>query len=322
MKHIFVIHSNLAFLASISIVNQLKLPVADILLFCFRKYKPLLGETPYITYDVDDLFAYGHSFLLSSKIRDKYVKSIDTFIDKLIEDEYVAYLPQLLTYGHQVLVSNQKCTEVHLFQESAKPFFKRHKSYKHYIRYLLLSLNDRVWAQEDFNIPSYMNKRLRQITAWSFDNNYFAKMKYVQKKPLKMPNIELPFEYNSSFPFFVFEAAIEGGHIEKDVYMDVCDLLVQKYGETCNYLKFHPGQTKENREEILMKFSKCGKKYIIIPDGIPFELIILKYENLKVVGFTSSLIYFAQNEGHNVISKADYLKKRSKKFRRFINSIE
>ena len=322
MKYIFIIHSHIAFLASISIINNLGLDANQVLFLYKRKYKNIVKHIPYSIYDVNDLFSYNHNILISPIYRRNFIKSIDSLINRLIQEDYEVFLPQLLSYAHQVLVSNHKCKGFHLFQESAKPLFgKSNLQFKHYIRCLLLSFNNRIWAQDDYYIPEKIYRRYRGIVVWSFNSDYYSKLECVEKRSLEFPVIQIDVDYNTNYPFFILEAAIEAGLIEKDVFMDGCDMLVKKYAEKRNYIKFHPGQSDKNREEILAKFEKYSKEVIIIDDGIPFELVIAKYKELKIIGFTSSLLFFAQDAGHHVISKGDYLTERSKKYRRFINRL-
>lgn len=73
-----------------------------------------------------------------------------------------------------------------------------------------------------------------------------------------------------------------------------------------NYIKFHPGQPEEERNIILSFFENEGLAYRIMDNDIPMELIISSKKNLNFAGFSSSVLYYAIDYGHNVVHREDW----------------
>ena len=83
-------------------------------------------------------------------------------------------------------------------------------------------------------------------------------------------------------------------------------------------MKFHPAQTDEERKTILRYFSEMGYMAEIMSDEIPMEFIIIQFRKMKYIGFTSSLLYYAHDYGHEVISYETKLLSSSKLFSEYV----
>ena len=76
--------------------------------------------------------------------------------------------------------------------------------------------------------------------------------------------------------------------------------------DTISY-KFHPAQDINVKSQIIEIGSEIFKESFIIPNDIPFEQILLNHKNLLVLGFTSSLLYYASILGNEVHSYEDLI---------------
>lgn len=65
-------------------------------------------------------------------------------------------------------------------------------------------------------------------------------------------------------------------------------------------------QSKEERTYILSCFPK-NMEVKELDDGVPLEIVLSSFKNLTIVGFDSSLLYFAEDMGHEVHSYRDWL---------------
>ena len=83
-------------------------------------------------------------------------------------------------------------------------------------------------------------------------------------------------------------------------------------------MKFHPAQSSDERESIITFFSNRGHRAEVMNDDIPIEYVIIQFKNLKFIGFTSSLLYYAHDYGHMVICNETKLTEASDTYRRHV----
>ncbi len=319
MLHVFYIHSHTSFLVSMGVIKQLKLKDNDVLFLTARHYKNSMVNVPYKQVDISNLLFFKKWYHFSYWNQRRYISSLDQVIDTYVKGCFSVYVPHVASYGFQVLTSNKRCCCINLCQESAYSFFKKEKwTYKLICRKILLSLTNRLWAQTNWYPPRWMYKVEGGVKTWAVNADYFKPLTRAEQHVVVLPKFEIEFDLKTDKPMFVFEAAVDQNSIEEDVYLDGCKALIQKCGEAENYVKFHPAQTEISRKKIIELFKK--REVEILPDEVPFEMIISQFENLKIMGFHSSLIKFAKEAGHQVVSYEDYLIERSAKFKNFVKS--
>src|SRR5690606_16186055 len=116
------------------------------------------------------------------------------------------------------------------------------------------------------------------------------------------------FDYNiSGNSVLVLEGAVEQGNLNLNTLIYGIRTMMKDLQVNKLYVKFHPAQTQENKSLIIKSIKDFDIEPISIPDEIAFEQIILTNNNLKVYGFTTSLLFYAYEYGCKVKSYEQYL---------------
>lgn len=331
MKHLFLIHSHTTFLTSLGILNQLSLKPEDVAIVYIRNYRNDIISLPYKSLDLSWAFMYPtiKRFFLFNR----YIKKIDSFLNDLVNgDEYIMYasFPGNIRL-YQVFYSNLKCVGFNYIQEGALIFQKVFEQEKLPLKYRAFDLllrtftNNRMWCSHNkWTIPLLNEKKLlRQPECYALNKDFFKYTGY-KTNVIEWPCFDVVksnYAINPQIPCFIFESSVEMGVIEDDIFMGCVEELICRKGEQINYVKFHPFQSEVNKKRILELFKKGG--YIVeeLPMNVPFELYLSSYKGMKVYGFMSSLVVFAEQLGHSIYSMEDELLNKSAKYRSFRNSL-
>lgn len=332
MKHLFLIHSHTVFLTAMGVIEQLGLKNSDVLIMNFRHYhNPQLGFN-YKSYDFSDnveesyhiFFSYSRKhFIFNKKQRNKIVNAFDDFVDNVIQENYTLYVPHLQSPSFQILATNKKCKEVFFVQEGARIMYDciidKNKWYYRLYNRLFLRNENRMWKAYNW-FPEKGSPFNKPIIVFAFDKSYFGD---IPSKTILVswPKVKIDIQIEASYPIFILEAAVELGQIEKRIYKECVNKLIEECGGKNNYIKFHPQQSLETQKEYLELFLSKGMNVEPLPMDIPFELILAAYKNLTVCGFGSSLLFYAKAFGHKVISlEKDLLI--SRRYRMYCKNIE
>lgn len=317
MKHVFVINSHTTFLTSMGVVDYLKIPSNDVIFLYVRNYKNSVSQNPFAVFECTDL---ANS---CNNITDKYLEkiaNIDAFIAKNIKCKYSLYVPHLWHWFHQILYTNNLCKKVSYVQEGGPAQTKVYikdvswiESVKSYIR--LAILKHRIFECKWY-IKGCIYKQ-RQLDSYAINDMYFDCLPSVNHV-VEWPRIHIDVQLDSKRPIFIFDGHIENGTVEPDIYFQACSRIIRKYAYPENYVKFHPAQGNDERRKILDMFLEDGHRAEVMSDEIPVEYIILQFRKLTFIGFTSSLLYYAQDNHHNVICCEDELILHSTKYRKHI----
>ena len=318
MKHVFVIHSHTTFLIALSAIEKERIKVNNVLLLYCRNYSNKTVDIPYNTIEANVLYSYLYKFVIDYRFSPfrqiKYNKLVDEFVRDIVRDSYELYIPHTNYPFFQVLATNPLCRGVNLIQEGASTFLEDKFSWKIRLSNVLTFFNKRVWFQESWLIPSFLVNKMHNT--YAIRDSFFSKIKCKDHVIVSFPSIKVNINIDTNKPIYIMEASAEHEAIKTEVFLEGCKYMIDKTHEDLNYIKFHPDQSKENRAKILSFFEKT--KIVVLPMDIPFEMIMSSYKNLKIYGFTSSLLYFAQDLGHEVHSYKDYLTERSEKFKNYV----
>ena len=320
MKHVFLIGAHTPFLTSLGVISKLNLTKEDVIFVFGRNYKCDIIKNDYLSFDISDKYYIYYKNNTRKNIRE-HIKWLDNFIDNNICDNYCLYIPHLQFSTFQVFATHPLCIDVKFIQEGIVDFCVpegtkvKYSCVDIYIRGWLLR-GTRLWKVAGWNYPSKLNFNISETFAVNEKLFHLMNCKHTV---VQWPIVDAGIQIEKDSTIFVFESAVERKDIEKDNYIASTRLLVEKYGRTNNYIKFHPYQTKENKEEILSIFNDRKLNTLILPDNIPFELILCSKEKYRVCGFTTSLIYYAQLLGHEAhICGVTLLS--SNKFQKYWNS--
>lgn len=299
MKHVFLIGSHTPYLTSLGVISKLNLNKADVIFVFGRNYKCDLIKNDCLSFDITDKYYIYYKNNTRKKIRE-HIKWLDDFIDNRISDHYCLYVPHIDFDTFKIFATHSLCCDVKFIQEGIVDFCvpegtkPRYSINDIYIRLWLLR-GTRLWKTAGWNSPCKLNFPISETFA--ITDKLFRPMS-CEHTVVKWPIIDTGIVIENNASIFVFESAVERKDIEKEVYMNSTKLMIDKYGSSINYVKFHPFQSKQNINQIISIFKDKGLNVSPLPDDIPFELILCSKEKYRVCGFTTSLVYFAHLLGH------------------------
>lgn len=332
MKYLFLIHSHTLLLTALGVIEKENIKDEDVYFIYYRNYSTDL-TIPYHTYDYSEeventyyiMFSWSRkNFTLNKKLRNKLVSTFDLFVDNEINDEYNLYCSSLDAPVNQIFATNFKCKECFFIQEGGRcmrpemsnqiPFV-----WRVYNRFIMKN-ERRLWKATNW-FPNEKTLYNRPITAYAFDKGYFC------NSPTKLimiswPKIDVNVHLNEHWPIFTLEGAVELGQISKNDYIKAVEKLIRKHSKDNNYIKFHPMQSEKMKIFYVNLFKKYGKEVEILPQNIPFELILTSHVGLTCIGFGTSLLFYAKALGHKVISEENELIKSSIRYRFYARNLE
>src|SRR5436309_2433551 len=117
MKHVFLVHSPITYLVSVSIISELKLPNEDSIII-FHEFDRIEQADLYISVSLNEFYTKTLSKKLISYVRHfNLVRRMDTLLDAVLKGEkFVAYVPVLTRIGKS-LITNAKCCAFNFIEE-------------------------------------------------------------------------------------------------------------------------------------------------------------------------------------------------------------
>lgn len=305
MKHVFWIHSHSLYLTALGVMNTLHLPSNDVIFLLKEHYKCYSmpqGIHIYDLSDIDDLVLRRDS----QKIIADKIKLLDKFIEENIGEKYTFYIPHFLPKLWQIIATNKLCVDIKFVQEGIIDYCKgdgRNKKLlmKTFFTKVFLRNFGRVW-QDYASFWDFRPLGVRKVSeSFALSEGLYNKLD-CKHTIIKWPKIEVPLKLEEDGVFFVFDSLSERYNIERRIYLQATENMIKRYAGVHNYVKFHPIQSKANQEYIKSLFTKYGYKVKVLPNEVPFEIILTSQAHMKVCGFTSSLVFFAalmpQHEAH------------------------
>lgn len=325
MKHVFVLHSHTTLLTALGTVEYLCLDKVDIIFLLGRNYRADAIDIPYTSYCIDRLYSQeisynGHTYIEKKKA----IQEHDDMVNTLIRDEYICYVPNLCIPFFMLLYTNSKCKELRYIQESsiiAPKLFDTSYKYKDLVRYIF---KDRRFFMSPIRtwLPccvyrSHILYKQNKILSFSYNKKYFCGLPS-ENHLINLPKIEISYDLDETAAIFIADGVVKNKMVEVEIYYEAINKLVIKYHRFHNYVKFHPNESSEERAYILNLFKHHNVCCDVLPDGVPLELLLMSKKNLRIIGLTSSLCYFAKDYGHDVVCHEDWILKKSKLYNRFV----
>lgn len=312
MKYVFVINSHTTFLTSLGVVKYLKLPANSITLLYVRNYQNTIINVPYLTENISSLYDSCKYLFKNGIIRNKIINNIDRTIENVINDDYELFVPHLGNGLFQILYTHPCCKKVSYIQEGGIPFKTAYKTRlslvektTYWLYNTLYLRTDRIWKPFRWYVQGNI-KVSEKLNSYAISNTFF---KYLPSHNhiIMWPEIPISITIEPRSTIFIFDGFVHHGFVERDLYIELSHKLIEEYHNTKNYIRFHPAQDDKERMSILSFFYKMKLSFEIMNEDIPFELIISSVKDLCIVGFGSSLLYFAKDYGHTVICRDRWL---------------
>lgn len=317
MKHVFVINSHTTFLTSMGVIPYLDLNDDDVIFIYIRNYKNTITQIPYKSIDATKL-ALSYKDITSNY--DTIIRTTDSFIYQEIGTQYNLYVPHFWHYFFQVLYTHPFCRRVSYVQEGGPAYTNLYETQVSLLERLRLFFWLAVRRKRTFECKWYKRgiiyKQLK-LDSFAINSTYFKHLPS-DNHIVEWPSQKVDITIDNSHPIFIFDGYVTNGLVEKDVYLSLCQDIISEQASSNNYVKFHPAQTDEERKTILQFFSDKDCMAEIMSDDIPMEYIIIQFRKMKYIGFTSSLLYYAQDYGHTVVSYEKRLLSSSKTFSEYV----
>ena len=248
---------------------------------------------------------------MNRKYRTNKIREVDELIETHIGYKYILYVPHFAFALFQLFYTNNLCCKACYIQEGGIPFKKAYSTkfplYKR-IGYGLFNhivLRDgRLKIPRKWFIKGFLNKQTT-LEAFAISDSFFRHLP-AEVHHVKWPVFNIDITIAPQSTVFVFDGFVSNHHIEKDFYERKCRKLVEREARNCNYIKYHPMQSNEERKLIMSYFPK-NVIVKVLDDSVPFEVVLSSFSHLTIVGFDSSLLYFAEDLGHNVHAYREWL---------------
>lgn len=330
MKHLFVINSHTTCMTALGVIDYLHLNKDDIIFVLVRNYKNILIQGKYK--EIDMSWAYSYKYfqnLLSCYI---VIKKIDKQINNGVgNSNYIMYAPnpggvRIL----QLIFTNSFCSGFNYLQEGALVLSGLLKKRQLPLSRSILDIffktlyHHRIWSSYfSWRVPDFINDDRSNPVCYALNDSIFKELGYKQQT-INWPKFDIESKYSldPQYPCFIFESSVEMDIIEKDIYMHFVEVLIERAAGSMNYFKFHPFQSAENREYITSLFTKRGLQFKELPMEFPFEVYLSSYKHMTVLGFKSSLLVFAKQLGHNIISLENELLANSARYSHWRQNVE
>lgn len=319
MKHVFVVNSHTTFLTSMGVVSHLGLQVEQVVFVYMRNYKNSVAKVPFQTIDATSLV---NSCANISSCYAETISRVDGFVEKNIGAKYNLYVPHLWHYFFQLLYTNPLCRRVSYVQEGGAVQTKVFEKDATFVDRIKMFVRLAILHRRTFECKWYLKGIIYKqvgLDSYAINDSYFGCLPS-HNHIVEWPNVNLDISLHPNVPFFVFDGYVNNGLVTSSDYMSLCQEIIEKEVKPLNYVKFHPAQSDEERKQILEYFYSLNGKVEVLSDAIPMEYIIAQIETSTFVGFTSSLLYYAHDFGHNVSCYERLLLQKSESFRAYVKS--
>lgn len=304
IQHVFIIHSHTTFLTAMGVLDYMKINIKDVVFLYSRNYSNSLATPRCKIINTTDLVD-KQELLWNNRRRKEIIREIDQIINNAIIDKYILYAPHFAMPFAQVLYTHKKCIKAAYIQEGGMIYRKAIVTHLPFLKTIRCFITDkgyrhtnRIWSAYGWYMPGKLYKQ-RDLDSYAISDDVF---KYLPSNNhvIKWPHFDIPLPIKDYAHVFVFDGFVKNHLIEQDFYLKKCKELVDKFAQEFSYIKFHPAQSQDERDEIKSYFNLLGKKYKVLDNSVPFEIILSSVNGLSVIGFGSSLLYFARDMGHTV----------------------
>lgn len=323
MKYLFYVQSHIAFYLAQQVIEHLKIEREQVLYITVRNYKNAFHE-------LHALDLSEHYEQLSAALPLKETLSVLDKLDRQINQfthnqPFIFITHSLYAPVWQFIATHPQCKNVHLIEDGSSSYHKRIDFYEPLKHSLKEQIIDNLKKIVSSGYRSY-KKRAPGFpifsTAPKFPNTHYFGIyedvfPYIPKERktifgslYKDPAFHSPIPLNQA-AYLVFDATLveQRNLITENEYLEAIPLAIAqtplKDYPYC-YYKFHPGQRKSLQEALRKHLSSTYNAHELPPD-LPFEQIITHAQDIHVIGFYSTLLFYAKRQNHQVTSLLQYL---------------
>lgn len=332
MKHIFLVHSPITFLSSVSVINGLNVDAADAIIIFFELKKIPSKNKVYTAVSIDDFFPkktsvkkiyyYFRYFNVISRI-DKIINAVTN------NEKFTAYVPVML-FASKALVTNSNCVGFNFIEEGLADYWKEET-----LNSITAINSGEPWRSSVLKntklVASQLSEVLRgynfKLQALPFSYSCYQAFKNVfyyglskdsfplvstEKKiiiPFNKENFSQIESHNialSNKTIWIGDGAVIQNNLNEKIYLQGiekgCIGFLQDQNINNIFIKFHRDEPAQLRQKVKDIFAKHNISFQIIPDEVILELILFESTNTTLIGIFSSLLYYAAIMNHPVYS--------------------
>lgn len=326
MKHTFYVNSHITYYVSMAAIKKLDISLSDVCFIISRGYNNNFPNASFCI-DITDIYNEIDKVYLRHfyKIY-AFIKKTDSLLkSKFGNENFAVYLPHTRHKLLQIIATNKFCKELHIIEEGITAYSQYFMSFeeKNIIKKIgKILFNDilnlgfgRFYYTKPFD--------LRKFTKLVPHNFFTISNKSFKGLPYNIIKVKIDAEDNFNFDIsgkniLVLEGAVEQGNLLFKSLLDAIDKVLIENDFKELFIKYHPVQSTANRISIKELCELKVNTVEVISDDIAFEQIAVNNTNLKVFGFTTSLLFYAKEFGCEVKSYESLLLKDSlfQKFRK------
>ncbi len=340
MKHLFLVHSPITYLISVSIITELKIAKEDAVIV-FHEFDEVDKQNDqYIGVIINRVYIKKLSFRkFYNYIRYfNIINRIDRLVNAIIKNQkFISYIP-VLTYIGKSLITHPNCTSFSFIEEGLGHYYKEETVHsltatnsKDLFRSSGLKNIRRVLSETYLLYRGYNFK----LQALPFSYSCYHSFKNVgfyglssdsfplidQEKKIIIPFVAKNFglikqdesiNLNSKI-IWVGDGSVSQHGFSQNLYLEGIKegcIRFLKEKETKNiFIKFHRDETNNLRKIIKKIFEDNQIEVQVIPDSVIMDLLLFIAEYVILIGVYSSLLYYASVMGHTSFSIYEFLKK-------------
>lgn len=315
MKNCFYVHSHITYFLTKAIIAKMKIPDNEVFLLLSRNYSnPEIHSFKSIdlSFYHDKLNTYS---VFNSIIKQSLIPEIDGLIENLLlKSIYSVYLPHVFHPVMQIIATHHNCHQINIIEEGVNSYSEyllssKDRSYlKGFVKRIINGIKpitrNRIYFIKSFDLTKF--KKPLEPIFYSITSKAFPGVEHKVIRLKMIPLDDLVYDLSGSISL-ILEGAVDQGNMKEETLLDGIKKILNDIDSQLLYVKFHPAQKIESRDKILKLIFESGITAKIIPDEIPFEQVFLTSKNLKVYGFTSSLLFYAHEYNCKVFSYEEKL---------------
>lgn len=327
MKHVFVVHSNITYLAALGVIVKEKLNMEDIVILSsyFGKETPVKCHYININHRLKEVLIHPKKVLFP-------VKYADNEIARLCNGErFIAYVDCMLTL-HRIAATHPLCDSINFIEEGSGVYTHKHSLLLHsagvprygrkgYRNHSLESLLYDVmivlkgYSLKMMSLPFYYDAYVGtdNIKFYGFSKDSFYAASH--KEIISLKSIRDAFHWTTTLDIddcniwlgqsyyvesYTLESYING-------IKEGCAKKLKEKNVDAVWIKFHPVEKEDSKELTKKVFKEQGIETKIISDEVILEIELLKASNVVLWGNNTSIFLYASQMGITCNSIAEFI---------------
>lgn len=315
MKHIFVVHSPITYLAALGAILKEKIDEKDVV---------IISEIFSLSYEpipIARLLKPQKSNKLNFIFQPSIQKRLYDFLDKSLNGEdFIAYIP-IFHNINRFLVLHKNCKGFHFIEEGLSaycshfnlcthmtiPFGSQALPEKKLKNRLQQITKEVIWILKGYTsklrtIPTFYTAYVHDPSINFYGFNELSHRFSENAKTISFKDVFSHYEFKSVLNLKNCYIWISDPdmHITCnttiDEYLDVIRRgyinFLKRNNITFTYLRFHYRDDEKQRKRLLNFFEEESIETIVIPNHIVMELELINSENVTLFGFYSSLLFY------------------------------